>query len=452
MNNNEIDIKLIAKDLASATIKEVKKEITGLGDAASNSSKGASVLTGVVAGLTTAVTTFGLSIISSGIDSLTGWFKDAVSAGADFETTLVALRIQSSKFGEDFMDTTKTAEMLGKELRIGVGPAAQGLLNLFKSGLNLEQATELMRRFANEAYTVTGNTLSLSQKIENLTYAYQTNNSAIGNASGISENWTNIVEKGTEVLKAQGVAVADITEEQAKYAGTLAITESSLGLSAEMTETYAGKQAMLNYQFEELQRKVGVLLLPVAQDLLTVFSEMFTEISPQLEQWATVIIPEIGRLFKQEIVPEIKKFIDYLGSDQFKADMMFWRDNFKGVQEMVRDIVAWIKEAIDKFNILSANGREWQRITDESTTLERMLGINNLKFLAGPPQYAEGTDYHPGGMAIVGERGPELVNLPRGSQVMSNIDSMGRNIVNNFYGYDTEQISDRINQQIKLGY
>jgi hypothetical protein len=34
--------------------------------------------------------------------------------------------------------------------------------------------------------------------------------------------------------------------------------------------------------------------------------------------------------------------------------------------------------------------------------------------------FAEGTDFAPGGMAIVGERGPELVNLPRGAQVIPN--------------------------------
>jgi hypothetical protein len=31
--------------------------------------------------------------------------------------------------------------------------------------------------------------------------------------------------------------------------------------------------------------------------------------------------------------------------------------------------------------------------------------------------YADGTSFHPGGLAMVGERGPELVNLPRGAQV-----------------------------------
>ena len=33
--------------------------------------------------------------------------------------------------------------------------------------------------------------------------------------------------------------------------------------------------------------------------------------------------------------------------------------------------------------------------------------------------YARGTKFHPGGMAIVGEEGPELVNLPRGSSVLT---------------------------------
>ncbi len=36
------------------------------------------------------------------------------------------------------------------------------------------------------------------------------------------------------------------------------------------------------------------------------------------------------------------------------------------------------------------------------------------------PRFAQGTDFAPGGLSIVGERGPELVNLPRGSQVIPN--------------------------------
>lgn len=40
--------------------------------------------------------------------------------------------------------------------------------------------------------------------------------------------------------------------------------------------------------------------------------------------------------------------------------------------------------------------------------------------LASLPAYAGGTSFHPGGLAMVGERGPEIVRLPRGSAVYPN--------------------------------
>jgi hypothetical protein len=43
-----------------------------------------------------------------------------------------------------------------------------------------------------------------------------------------------------------------------------------------------------------------------------------------------------------------------------------------------------------------------------------------IQALAGFFGFADGTDSAPGGMALVGERGPEIVNLPRGSQVIPN--------------------------------
>jgi hypothetical protein len=46
---------------------------------------------------------------------------------------------------------------------------------------------------------------------------------------------------------------------------------------------------------------------------------------------------------------------------------------------------------------------------------------------ASVPGFAQGTNYAPGGLALVGERGPELVNLPRGSQVISNRDLRAAN-------------------------
>lgn len=44
----------------------------------------------------------------------------------------------------------------------------------------------------------------------------------------------------------------------------------------------------------------------------------------------------------------------------------------------------------------------------------------NVKAFNKVPGFANGTNFAPGGLALVGERGPELVNLPRGSRVYPN--------------------------------
>lgn len=64
-------------------------------------------------------------------------------------------------------------------------------------------------------------------------------------------------------------------------------------------------------------------------------------------------------------------------------------------------------------------------------------GIGSLFKKLNP--FAEGTNFAPGGMALVGERGPEIINLPRGSQVIPNnkIGSSGSSINVTFNGVFT---------------
>jgi hypothetical protein len=56
-------------------------------------------------------------------------------------------------------------------------------------------------------------------------------------------------------------------------------------------------------------------------------------------------------------------------------------------------------------------------------------GTGGLSF----PMFAKGTNSAPGGLALVGEQGPELVNLPRGSQVIPNGPTKG--LLKNIPGY-----------------
>ena len=64
------------------------------------------------------------------------------------------------------------------------------------------------------------------------------------------------------------------------------------------------------------------------------------------------------------------------------------------------------------------------------------LGVFGKKVKANinVPKYADGTRFHPGGLAMVGERGPELVNLPRGAQVYPNGTGPGGGATYHFQG------------------
>lgn len=102
------------------------------------------------------------------------------------------------------------------------------------------------------------------------------------------------------------------------------------------------------------------------------------------------------------------------------------------VRSVISSVVDWIKDRInDAINVV-------HRITDAinaaKDAVNGLLGsidsaidkagdlVDKISSLPGKALslLASGTRNWPGGMAIVGERGPELVNLPRGSDVFSN--------------------------------
>lgn len=93
----------------------------------------------------------------------------------------------------------------------------------------------------------------------------------------------------------------------------------------------------------------------------------------------------------------------------------------KSMQDMVTDVMS----AFDRL-ANSIRGGGFLDILQSVVGLGMELGKSGAfgksfqSKLAEVPAYANGTPFHPGGLAVVGERGRELVNLPRGSQVKTN--------------------------------
>lgn len=78
------------------------------------------------------------------------------------------------------------------------------------------------------------------------------------------------------------------------------------------------------------------------------------------------------------------------------------------------------KSAVEKGSIFGA-------IAAVAVAAIAIAGLNALVDSVKPKKFAEGTNNAPGGLSLVGERGPELVNLSRGAQVIPN-----HNIRNSF--------------------
>jgi TP901 family phage tail tape measure protein len=99
---------------------------------------------------------------------------------------------------------------------------------------------------------------------------------------------------------------------------------------------------------------------------------------------------------------------------------------FSAMANKVRDafdkVKGWIDSAINKI-------RDWnnQRVENKQatfTTTIKQVFQNIGEKISNIGKNAQGTDYWRGGLTWVGEKGPELIDLPKGSKVFSNDKSM----------------------------
>ena len=120
---------------------------------------------------------------------------------------------------------------------------------------------------------------------------------------------------------------------------------------------------------------------------------------------------------------DIKKSFESIGnavSDSFKnmiTGATSWKDAMKSLISSVIDEL-WrlfvVKQIVGFFTGMIGGTTS----ATASATASRLAPSATATIAANAELFANGTVNAPGGMAWVGERGPELVNLPRGSQVI----------------------------------
>lgn len=169
---------------------------------------------------------------------------------------------------------------------------------------------------------------------------------------------------------------------------------------------------------EKILAVVGVVLKlaaailgQVLPPLLRLAGFIIERLVPVIAKMIEIVVKVIGKVFDfgEGIVNFVKKgkgIIDFIGS----------------IVDAVKRLIGWIGDAIDGFlELLGLKAKAGDvTVTDRLRDyLNRDPGFTTPSEGRRPGRNARGTDYWRGGMTWVGEEGPELVSLPRGSQIRS---------------------------------
>lgn len=130
---------------------------------------------------------------------------------------------------------------------------------------------------------------------------------------------------------------------------------------------------------------------------------------------------DYGAILPADIIPQFKDWESALGgfTQKAKTTAVTVAESFRDMAERTMQSFTGMVNALRSGDVLG--------ILDAVIGLGLQLGSIGVfgksvqANITRPRQaFANGTDYAPGGLALVGERGPEYVNLPRGSKVWPN--------------------------------
>ena len=206
-----------------------------------------------------------------------------------------------------------------------------------------------------------------------------------------------ILEAGSEAVKAY--------YEEAKEMGYIMDTEQ-----LEKLGQLDDAMRKFDKQADSFKNSLAVVMLPV----LTAFFETLNLIDPKIV--ATVAIIGTMAVVAITVVKAIKEVTGIFGT--FSAASLKTTAIVIGVVAALIALAAIIAVITGKSDDLN------KTMDNVGTNVGKITGtVNNAG--SGIRRNATGTSYFEGGLSWVGENGPELVALPRGSQVYNHQRSMG---------------------------
>ena len=226
----------------------------------------------------------------------------------------------------------------------------------------------------------------------------------------------------------------------------------------------------MNRSGEALKNQIAVGMAPAVENLMEKGTDLFVRLQEAAE--GSGILEVFGALL--DVVSALEPLFDVLfGTAEDGVPVLQTLALALGVLAdaltIVANTVAIVIELFKQlFNLISGKGFDDSNLTRYGENIAKVFSDEgasarawNNGFGRNIGRNADGTDYWPGGLTWVGERGPELVSLPQGSRVYSAEDSrnMGGDTFNfNINASDINDIQSLIEmaknyrRSVRMGY
>jgi hypothetical protein len=156
-----------------------------------------------------------------------------------------------------------------------------GFKNIFQRGLkDVGTATNLLDRYVNAAATGRSANVNLEDAVLNLSEAYKTGNSVLGNMSGISENFSFFQEKALDLYNRQHKASVASFDDLSKEEQALFLAQAQLEKTTDRKKGFTDalesgllEEEKFNAETRRLKQTLGEELLPTINDVFKGLAE-----------------------------------------------------------------------------------------------------------------------------------------------------------------------------------
>ena len=434
IQNATVDLEVAEARLAqtraelSQVTKELEKNKTVLGKTSEEWENLGDKMTGIGKNLTLKLTA---PILAAG----TAVFK----LGADYEQALGKLETvfgdnskAIEKWAENSIEDFGLAKKNAIEMVADFGALFQGM------GISLKKTEEWSKTLAERTMDLANfYNYSVEETITAL------NAIVTGQAEPLRKFAVNMTQAALqEYAYAKGIRkkISEMSEAekvQLRYMYVIEKTNAAVGTTARESDTATGQLNLLKQRLVELGTSFSEHVLPIVIPFIEKLNTMiqaFAELDDGTKKFivtalgivaiAGPVLTFLGNTFKAisnitQSVSNISKVLKGVGDAGTTLSGTMNNTAFFGFAKwalIIAAVAAAIGFVIKQINVLIGRGREAQASLGadiQSMTNTMSNAISNTAIRG----YAVGTKYHTGGRALVGEEGPEIIDLPAGSKV-----------------------------------